>query len=550
MNFKTASWALLGCVFFLWGGCTPPPTHKSASRPPLRVETSSSIPPLTSLPALNASPPPERALLPTRGKRLYTLSLRNADIREVLLAFAKKEDKNIIIDPDVSGTVTVDIKQLTFREILDLILPPLHLAYQIKEGRFVRIYKQKPVGRLFIFNYVISDREGTSTLSASTGSENNNSGSSGGSGGVSSGGGGGGGSGSSNSESTLDTKEDFKAWDDLKAGVKGLLSPDGKVIVNKTANSLYVIDYPYQLKLVSQYLQSIQAVMHREVMIEAEILEVYLKDQYEMGIDWNSINALLPNGYHGTLTGGASVVQTLSPNNARFQIGISNNKFSTLIDALGTQGDINVLSKPRIATLNNQKAIIKMGRDDVFWQVTVDTDLQTGIKTETTSAQTVTEGVILSVTPQIDDQGNVMMNIQPTVTEKVGESESRYGDTAPIMDIRETNTIVRVKSGQTIVIAGLMRTKTDEEVEQVPLLGDIPILGTLFRHTKQEARKTELVILLKPTILTPSAISRIAKKDRRRMYGTYKERGFKMGGRPWRYGVRGETKDLKPFRGF
>ncbi len=548
MKVRALSGILLWCAFLIVGGCAQTPTHKSATSPLHPMEASSPpVPPLKSLPALSPAVPSEHALIPTKGKKLYTLSLRNANIREVLLAFAKKEDKNIIINPDVTGNVTVDIKQLTFKEILDLILPPLHLAYKIKEGRFVHIYKQKPVGRLFIFNYVISDREGTSTLSASTGSDNS-SGSSG-SGGSSSGGGTGG-SGSSNSESTLDTKEDFKVWDDLQTAIKGMLSSEGKLIINKTSNSIYVIDYPYQLKLISQYLHSIQAIMHREVMIEAEILEVYLKDQYEMGIDWNSVSALLPNGYHGTLAGGATVAQNLSPNNARFQIGISNNKFSTLIDALGTQGDINVLSKPRISTLNNQKAIIKMGRDDVFWQVTVDTDLQTGIKTETTSAQTVTEGVILSVTPQIDGQGNVIMNIQPTVTEKVGVSESRYGDTAPIMDIRETNTIVRVKSGQTIVIAGLMRTKTDEEVEQVPLLGDIPLIGTLFRHTKQEARKTELVILLKPTILTPSLITNISARDRQRMYGTYKERGFKLGGRPWRYGVKGETKDLKPFRGF
>ncbi len=549
MKKKKLLRALLGGAFLLSWGCAQPPVHRISQRSPLTKKPSSAIQPLTSLPALDTSPPAKRTLMPTKGNKLYTLSLRDADIREVLLAFAKKEDKNIIIDPDVSGTVTVDIKQLTFREILDLILPPLHLGYKIKESRFVRIYKQKPVGRLFVFNYVISDREGTSTLSASTGSNNNTSGSSG----SSTGGGstsGSGGSGSSNSESTLDTKEDFKLWDDLESGVKDLLSSDGKLIINKSSSTLYVVDYPYQLNQISQYLKSLQSIMHREVMIEAEILEVYLKDQFEMGIDWNSVSALLPDGYHGTLAGRASVMQNLSPNNARFQIGISNNKFSTLIDALGTQGDINVLSKPRIATLNNQKAIIKMGRDDVFWQITVDTDLQTGIKTETASAQTVTEGVILSVTPQIDETGNVIMSIQPTVTEKVGESQSRFGDTAPIMDIRETNTIVRVKSGQTIVIAGLMRTKTDEEVEQVPLLGDIPFLGTLFRHTKQEARKTELVILLKPTILTPLTITSISSKDRKRLYDTYDKRGFKIGGRPWRYGIKGETKDLKPFRGF
>jgi len=539
------------CVLpILWiSGCASPPpraVHRHQAEAPATPPPG--IQPLQALPAMDSSLPSKQALAPGKGRKLYSLSLRNADIREVLLAFSKKEDKNIIIDPDVTGTVTVDIKQLTFREIIDLIFPPLHLEYTLKQGRFIHIFKQKPVGRLFTFNYVISDREGTSTLSASTGSnDSGDSGSSGSSSGGSSSGSSGGGS---TSESTIDTKEEFKLWDELESGVKDLLSPDGKLIINKASSTLFVIDYPYQLDQVSGYLNSLQAILHREVMIEAEILEVYLSDGYEMGIDWNSITALLPDGYHGTLAGGAAVMQTLNPQNARFQIGISNNKFSTLIDALGTQGDINVLSKPRISTLNNQKAVIKMGRDDVFWQVTVDTDLQTGIKTETASAQTVTEGVVLSVTPQIGSDGNVVLSIQPTVTEKVGESESRFGDTAPIMDIRETNTVVKVKSGQTIVIAGLMRTKTDEKVEQVPLLGDIPFIGTLFRHTNQQARKTELVILLKPTILTPQAITSIAAKDRRRMYRTYEKRGFKLGARPWRYGVKGETKDFTPFKGF
>ncbi len=535
----------LGIVFL--GGCAQTTVREGKAPVSHREGMREEAAPLPSLPAFDTAPPAPEALIPKKGKKLYTLSLRNADIREVLLAFAKKEDKNIVIEPDVSGTITVDIKQLTFEEILDLILPPLHLGYEVEEGRFVKVFKQKPVGRLFVFNYVISDREGTATLSASTGSDNTNSSGTGGTGG---GTGGTGGSGSSNSESTIDTKEEFKLWDELEAGVKELLSSEGKLVINKASSTLYVVDYPYQLEQISNYLNSLQMILHREVMIEAEILEVYLKDEYEMGINWNSVRALLPNGYHGTLSGTASVVQMLSPDNAKFQIGISNNKFSALIDALGTQGDINVLSKPRISTLNNQKAIIKMGRDDVFWQVTVDTDLETGIRTETASAQTVTEGVVLSVTPQIDDKGNVIMSIQPTVTEKVGESQSRFGDTAPIMDIRETSTIVKVKSGQTIVIAGLMRTKTDEQVEQVPLLGDIPLLGTFFRHTKQQARKTELVILLRPTILTPSLIRSISAKDRRRLYGTYDERGFKVGGRPWRYGIKGEVKDLKPFRGF
>jgi len=546
MKVKYLTTTFLSLAIFVAVGCASPPARKTTRLPSSAKGAPPALQPLPSLPAFENTTPPKKALMPKKGNKLYTLSLRDANIREVLLAFAKKEDKNIIIDPDVSGTVTVDIKQLAFKEILDLILPPLHLGYELKEGRFVHIYKQKPVGRLFVFNYVMSDREGTSTLSASTGANNSSSSGSSGSGGSS----GGGNGGSSNSESTIDTKEDFKLWDELESGVKDLLSADGKLVINKASSSLFIIDYPYHLDQISSYLDSIQSILHREVMIEAEILEVYLKDAFEMGIDWNSVTTLLPDGYHGTLSGRASVMQTLSPNNARFQIGISNNKFSALIDALGTQGDINVLSKPRISTLNNQKAIIKMGRDDVFWQITVDTDLQTGIKTETASAQTVTEGVILSVTPQIDSDGNVIMSIQPTVTEKVGESQSRFGDTAPIMDIRETNTIVKVKSGQTIVIAGLMRTKTDEEVEQVPLLGDLPLFGALFRHTKQEAKKTELVILLRPTILTPPIITNISAKDRQRLYHTYDERGFKIGARPWRYGIKGETKDLKPFKGF
>jgi len=214
--------------------------------------------------------------------------------------------------------------------------------------------------------------------------------------------------------------------------------------------------------------------------------------------------------------------QSLSPATGLFQIGVSKGDFKALLDAMAEQGKINVLSSPRISTLNNQKAVIKVGRDEVFFkpEYSVQKNELTGTTTSVLTGvtpQTVTVGVVLDVTPQIDEDGAITMHIHPSVTDLVKvEQFSIKGDvyaTAPVIDVRETDAVVRAEDGQTIIIAGMMKEKKAETVTKVPFLGDIPGLGALFRRTDRQKEKTELVILLTPTVLVGKKITDIPEYE-------------------------------------
>jgi MSHA biogenesis protein MshL len=175
-----------------------------------------------------------------------------------------------------------------------------------------------------------------------------------------------------------------------------------------------------------------------------------------------------------------------------------------LIDALSTQGKIDIISSPRVSTLNNQKAIIKAAIEDVYFDVTT----AAGTPPITTATpKYITIGLILDVTPQIDADGTIIMDIHPSVTERV--STATFADTkqqAPVISVRETQTIVRVREGQTILIAGLMQSKEKENLSGVPCLMNVPVAGEAFRQTRTDKTKYEIVILITPTIYSHKKI--------------------------------------------
>jgi len=233
----------------------------------------------------------------------------------------------------------------------------------------------------------------------------------------------------------------------------------------------------------------------------------------------------------GALSGGMSFAQSLSTGTGVFQFGVSNQDFTALLDAMSQQGKLNILSSPKVSTLNNQKAVIKVGREEIFFEpqydVVTTTDPLTGKIKDSQSVlssvepKTVTIGIVLDVTPQISPDGYITMNIHPSVTELVKVEEFRVkGEvyaTAPVIDIRETDTVVRANDGQTIVIAGMMQDKKKEVKTRVPFLGDIPVFGNLFSRTEEEIQKTELVILLTPTILVGKRIEDLSREELRRL---------------------------------
>ena len=209
-----------------------------------------------------------------------------------------------------------------------------------------------------------------------------------------------------------------------------------------------------------------------------------------------------------------SLTQNVSPTaGGTMTVGLNIKDFPGLLSAFASQGKVNVMASPTVNALNNEPAIMRVGTQDVFFKTTTQTDAATGRILQTTvEPQAINEGVVLSVTPQIAGDGMINMSISPSLTERTGQATSRFGDTVPILSVREADTLVRVHENETIVIAGLMDERLRPEERKVPFLGDLPGVGGIFRGETTSRRKTDLVILLTPTIMTPA---RVAAGDER-----------------------------------
>jgi MSHA biogenesis protein MshL len=404
-------------------------------------------------------------------ENLYTLSFRKVDVHEILTVLSRESKLNIIVDPDVRGEVTVDLKEVTLGKALECLLAPLGLEYK-REANLIRVSPVKMQTRMFTLNYLNTKRGASGMISAASGRAGK-----------------GGETGGMGSFIKVETSDIAEFWKEIEEGLKGISSGEGRLVINKVSGSILATDFPQNLARIAQFLETIEGSAQRQVMIQARIIEVTLSDKYQMGLNW----AVLKAGDFPILS------QTINPAGKIFQIGISGRDFSALLDAMSKQGKIDMLSSPRVSALNNQPAVIKVAREDVFWESESVSGVEGVISSST--PRWITIGILLKVTPQIGSDGMIIMDIHPSITEKVGESVSSAGNIAPILDVRETNTVVKIRNGNTIIIAGLLQKREITETTSVPFLGKIPLLGALFRKTVKEKNKTELVIMLTPTVL-------------------------------------------------
>jgi len=301
-----------------------------------------------------------------------------------------------------------------------------------------------------------------------------------------------------------------------------LISKEGKVVVNKTAGIVAVTDFRKNIQRIARYLELIEGSVQRQVIIEAQIVEVKLTKEYQAGINWSLVPhnlKLNPVGseLRGALTGGAIVSQTLASSANLFQVGLATRvgaqTIQLILNALSKQGTVAILSSPKISALNNQKAVIKVATDDVFFTTTRTREPVTGLETTTVTPQTITEGIVLDVTPQIAEDNTVIMNIRPSISERVGQATSPDGSIVPIIAVRATDTVVRAQDGQTVIIGGLMQHKSTRSTTGVPGMQDVPVLGGLFRQRVDEGSKTELVILLTPTVVIGRRASELSPTE-------------------------------------
>lgn len=487
-------------------------------------------PPLPDAPLEGAVEPRRSAGEFRRPSKRYTLVMSGADVRELFLSLARENEFNLVLSPDVTGTVTLDIKDATAEELMDEVCGMAACRASF-HGRTVRVTPARRVTRVFPVDYLITVRTGQGSLVASTSAAGSDTGT----------------GSESQSTNSVQTEEKGDFWTNLAEELGEMVSAGGgKAIVNRTAGTVVVTDFPENVERVARHLKAIEARMRTGVIIEAQIFEVRLDDGTKYGINWSALPDLQSSLHlSGTLAGGASAAQSLASGTTAFQIGVAGSKFSAFLDAEAVKGNLNVLSAPKVATLNNQKAVIRIGRQDVFFKATVTPASTTSAAFTTYSPESITEGIILSVTPQIGLDGRIMLSIHPSITEKVGDARAPDNNTAPILDIRETNTVVSVMDGQTVFIGGLMQERTQETVTSVPFLGDIPYLGAFFRSNVQEKVKTELVILITPRVVRSTESADFAAGERNRLEET--KRGNLLGGRPWLYGTEGERETFRPW---
>ncbi len=449
-----------------------------------------------------------------------TLSLSFAEpisIRDLLLLLVQNTTLSVVLDPDVDGTFSGDLKNVTLQQALDLVLEPHGFVAAIQDN-VVRVRREQVQTRLFNINYVATRRSGTrgTGLTGMYGQGAYGYGANGMVGGGVAGAGGGyygGAGGIGGSQASVSGTDSGDVFEELQAGIETLLSEAGKLNIDRKAGLVQATDYPSHLDRIAVYIEAYETRALRQVRIVAKILEVELREEFSAGIDWSLVLKDAGNA--------VAITQRLAPTrgSGAFTMGVNIKDFTGLLEAFAGQGRVNVMASPWVMAMNNEPAVMRVGTQDVYFVTTSQVDASSGQILQTVvTPQTINEGVTLSVTPQITADGVINMSIMPSITERTGTATSRLGDQVPIVSVRETDTLVRVHEGETVVIAGLMQDRTSTDISKVPILGDIPLVGALFRREERSKRKTDLVILLTPTVMTRETIDASASDDQQRLY--------------------------------
>ncbi|WP_265431023.1 pilus (MSHA type) biogenesis protein MshL [Aeromonas salmonicida] len=522
-------------VAVLAAGCTsyrhPEPVQakdalKHAMTEQNKIGALATVPKSVQSELLQMNRPPQAISMPEQRLRI---AAHDVEAVEFFGSLFKGSRYSVAVHPGVGGLVSVELKDVTLPEVLAVVGDMYGFDVQ-RKGNVFHVYPAGLRTETIPVNYLMMSRRGLSRTSVSTGGVTANDNNSNNSSVDNANGNSSGSNNSSNSSSgsnssngtriETDTNSDY--WTDLRGSLEMLIgSGDGRAVITSPQAGLVTIRaYPKELKAVREFLSQSETHLKRQVVLEARILEVALNEGYEQGVDWSGLSASW-DGNKG-ITGGGSLSPTqlpTTPNQIFTALGggagfkISDGNFNVAVNLLKTQGDVNTLSSPRVTATNNQKAVIKVGTDEYFVTKasTTITSNSSGVSDRTPNVELTPffSGISLDVTPQIDEEGKVLLHIHPSVidTEEqnkvidMGTSGGRLELPLAKSSIRESDTVVQANNGDIIVIGGLMKTDKQEIVSKVPLLGDIPWIGEAFTNRRESTKKVELVILLKPTVV-------------------------------------------------
>lgn len=494
--------------------------QQAAQKPPAN-HVMPEVPAAVTQDLLSSSYTPQSPQLPR-----FNVAAVQVDLADFFQSVVADTPYSVVLHPEINGKITLQLKQVTLPETM-AIVQQLYGFDIRQQGAVYKIYPAGLRTETIAVNYLMLQRQGFSSIAVNSGgvsqdnqnnqngqnNRNNNSSQNNLN------------QGNSNNQSqsqygqqqfngsTIQSESKTDFWKELEKAVATVLGsgPERMVVVTPQAGLVTVRGMPAEIAAVKAYLGQSEQHLQRQVVLEAKIIEVTLNDEYQQGINWQNAIMNLRNTSFNFSTSGAVASNAISTSlGGVTAISFNNADFNGVINLLETQGNAQVLSSPRVTAMNNQKAVIKVGQDEYFvTNVSSDTTIGAGGTTSTPniSLQPFFSGIALDVTPQIDQNGSVILHVHPSVTETAEQNKTiQFSDERIVLplaqsNIRESDTIIRARSGEIVVIGGLMQTVTSDSESRTPVLSAIPLVGKLFTSLNKVEKKKELVILLKPTVV-------------------------------------------------
>ena len=484
--------------------------------------------------ALNqAMLPPLQLDVPESAKSVeprFDLAVSNAPASQVFMALVSGTRYSMLIAPEVSGSVTVNLKNVSVREALETLRELYGYEFRV-QGTRIYIQPNTMQTRIFQINYLASKRVGQSDVRVTSSSISSTQPANSATGTTTP-------TATPGSTSTtvlssqISTEQSSDFWADLNKALTSIVgAQDGRaVIINPASGVIVVKAFPADLRAVENYLKLTQLIVERQVMLEAKILEVSLSEEFQSGVNWAAFGRNRSRYAIGSINPGTTLTTTgeVSSTDASvtpgkygeaaataigqgfFGLAFQTANFASLLNFRESQGNVQVLSSPRIATINNQKAVLKVGADEFFVTnvSTTTTGGTTSVTTPSVTLQPFFSGIALDVTPQIDDDNNIVLHVHPSISvvtekQKVIDLGEQMGTlTLPLANssISETDSVVRVQDGNIVAIGGLMKQEQSADANGLPGTSSSG-WGMLFGARDSYLKKRELVILIKPTII-------------------------------------------------